>query len=387
MGLFSKQLDSYLGIDVGGQSIKLVELYNDKGKPKLRTYGVAEIDLPFGSMEKDRNAEEIAMVIKMLCKRAKVFSNKVITSLPTYDVFTSIINLPQMSKKEMDAAVSWEAKKLIPLPLEDMSLHWEELKLDESKKEEEYLLAKDKYSNGGKTKEGEAVKIKKKTQKNIKLLLVAAPKVLGIKYVNIFKHAGLTLLEMEPEIFALVRSLVGNDRSISMIVEVGAMNTNISVVDQGIPVLNRGVDAGGTNITKVLERLMEVGNVQAEQFKRDLADYLGTRDFGKEMPKDLEIAVSPIINEIKYIYSLFTGASGVVSFGGGNNGNIEKIVLTGGSAVLPYFRDHLSKVFDAKVYIGDPWARIDYPEDLKYLLEEMGPKMSISAGLAMRNIV
>jgi hypothetical protein len=38
------------------------------------------------------------------------------------------------------------------------------------------------------------------------------------------------------------------------------------------------------------------------------------------------------------------------------------------------------------VYIGDPWARIITPEELRPLLDEIGPRLSVAVGLAMREI-
>ncbi len=383
MGLLTKKLDSYLGIDIGGQTIKLVEFYNDGGRPKLRTYGIAEVELAFGKKETDESPERIAKVIRQLHKKTKAASDMVVTSLPTFDVFTSIVNIPSMPKKEMAAAVAWEAKKLIPMPLEQMTWYWEELKVEVGE-DEDKDREKDKEKR---PREGEVIKIKKQSKKNIHVLIVAVPSSLGAKYIEIMKNAGLNLLDMEPEVFALIRSLVGRDKSLVMLVEIGAMNTNVSIVDQGVPILSRGVDAGGVNITRLMETKMGIDAKRAEQVKKDLADYLVFKQVKNEIPEDFKIAVSPIVNEIKYIFSLVGGQASSLTLTPGNNGKIDRIILTGGSALLPYLSSHLSSVVDTKVYVGDPWARVDYPDDLKYLLEDVGPHLAIAAGLAMRRII
>jgi hypothetical protein len=38
------------------------------------------------------------------------------------------------------------------------------------------------------------------------------------------------------------------------------------------------------------------------------------------------------------------------------------------------------------VYRGDPWARVVFPEDLRPVLDEVGPRLSIAIGLGMREI-
>jgi hypothetical protein len=36
------------------------------------------------------------------------------------------------------------------------------------------------------------------------------------------------------------------------------------------------------------------------------------------------------------------------------------------------------------VIIGNPWSRISYPPELDLLLNEIGPRLSVAVGLALR---
>ncbi|MBI4215299.1 MAG: pilus assembly protein PilM [Parcubacteria group bacterium] len=382
MSIFSQKLDNFLGIDIGGQLIKVVELSNYNGRPKLYTYGIAERKNIISKGDKqEENLEETALIIKALCKQAKVSSDRVVTALPSFDVFSSILSIPEVGQKDLGSAVLWEAKKLLPMPLEEMIIDWQVLNIANPE------AVAGAVKNEEKVKERSILKIKKKEEKHLKVLLTAAPKPLSLKYINIFKHAGLNLLSLETETVAMVRSLLGNDKSLALIVDVGAVNTNIAVVDQGIPILNRGVDVGGVNVTRVFEQILNIPFETAEQFKRDLANFMAGGAGSAEIPKDIELALSPIINEIRYIVSLLQTQGTEMTLALHENGRLEKIILTGGSAWLPYFADHLVKNFDVPTYIGDPWARVIYPEDLKPILEDIGPKFAIAIGLAMREIL
>ncbi|TSC56722.1 MAG: Uncharacterized protein G01um101418_618 [Parcubacteria group bacterium Gr01-1014_18] len=377
MSLFSSKPNSYLGIDIGGQSIKVVEIQKERGKAMLRTFGIA--DRPFSPkrLESEEDPVKLGQLIKDLCAKAKVSSDRVITALPTFDVFSSIINLPLMSEKDLPGAVSREAKKLIPLPLEEMSFHWKKLDVEVGAT----VGVVDSDDNGTN------IKIAKKKQDFIKVLLTAAPASLVLRYVTIFKHAGLNLLNLEPEIFAMIRSLVGRDPALAMLVDLGAVNTTISLVEQGVPILNRGVDSGGKNVSRVIERVLGIESGQAEQFKKDFSEFVALyHKESSQLPKDVELSVAPIVNEIKYIFSLVANQAGEITLSGNASSRIERIVLTGGSATLAYLAPYLEKLFDTKVYVGDPWARVLYPEDLRFLLEEIGPQLSISIGLGMREI-
>ncbi len=348
MGIFSSE-QSFLGIDLGDSSIKIVELAKSGNDIRLLSYGFSENS---GSKYKNYWQEEprrAAYVINKVCDEAGVKSRNAISALPTYSVFSSVLNLANVPEKEIDSAVHWEAKKVIPLPLDEMILDWRKIE-------------------GG--------NVSGKSAKNIKILLTGAPKTLVKKYINIFKEARVSLLSLETETFSLIRSLVGNDKSVIMLVELGASTTDICIIDKGIPMLNRSIDVGGTTITKALSNNLNVDLEKAEQFKYDLG--ITSLDSQENVvPKTIIETVNPVINEIKYSINLYQNK---------NNTKVEKIILSGGAALLMNFSNYLSKLLDINVIIGDPWARISYPEELKPVLSEIGPRISVAVGLALREI-
>ncbi len=342
---------SYMGIDIGSTGIKIVELKKESGKIKLVNYGFSENE-ESEIVDWQNNPELSAKVIKKIIREAGISAQSAISALPTFSVFSSILNLSNVSKKDIASAIHWEAKKVIPLPLEDMILDWKEI--DTSLKEEN----------------------KKKNVNNIKVLLTGAPRILVKKYIEIFKLAKINLLSLETETFSLIRSLLGNDKSTIMLVEVGASTTDVSVVDSIIPILNRSIDVGGEKITEAISKNLNISLDKSEQFKYDLG-VSAIASPGSKAPQAIIDAVSPVVNEIKYAINHFQDK---------NNKKIEKIVLSGGSALLPDLTKYLAKILDMKVIIGDPWSRISYPKELKPLLQEIGPRLAVAIGLAIREL-
>jgi len=345
MGLF-KSSNSYLGIDIGTSSIKIVELKKESERPKLISYGFSEnLD---GKLNNDwqLNVKKTAQAINKIRKEAGMTSRDAVAALPTYSVFSSILNLSNVDKKDIASAVHWEAKKVIPLPLDDIILDW--------KKIEDDTVA----------------------PANLKVLLTGAPRALVKKYIDIFKEAEVNLISLETETFSLVRALMGPDKSTVMIVEIGTNTTDISVVDKNIPMLSRSIDIGGLTITKSISDNLGIGLERAEQFKYDMgiSSLNAVQDV---VPKTIIEALGPIINEIKYVLNLFQSKG---------SKKVEKIILSGGSSLLVNFVNYLSKILDMNVIIGDPWSRIEYPTELKPVLDEIGPRMSISIGLALRQV-
>ena len=385
MKLFASST-SYLGIDIGTASIKMVELENYKNQARLKTYGYADISTNVLSGAIDKNNQLIADYINTIAKKSNVQTRQVVAALPTFSVFNFIINLPPMPKKDLTSAIKWEAKKFIPVPIDEMILDWKILnkkkvkkasKKDDKSENDKSEEIKPAEENKGDKKPGshqEKIIRAKGADKNYRILLTAAPKNLVARYIDIFKRAKLNLLSLETEAFALSRSLIGNDLSTVMIVDIGSTTADICLIEEGVPILNKGIDTGGDFITKAIMNSLNVNKERADQFKRDF----GLSSTGnKKIPDVIQQSLNSIINEIKYVFELYQRQG---------DARIDKIILTGGSAFLPNLPKYLSDLLNLPVIIGDPWDRIIYPLDLKPVLQEIGPRMATSIGLAMRDI-
>jgi len=401
MALFSSPKQSYLGIDIGTASIKVVQLEAFNNRPRLVTYGYADIATDIIHSRTPESQQKIIESLKQVLAISKSSTILVNAALPTFSVFNSIISLPPMTGQDLASAIKWEAKKYVPLPLEEMILDWQvikeaeisgaPLKLDVKKAEagskksffslfnkkkeiskKEEPSAKDGSASGGKKPIDHLNK-----NKNIRVLVTAAPKNLVSRYLTIFKAAGLKLLSLETEAFALSRSLIGQDKSTIMIVDIGSITTDICLIEQGVPVLNRSIDLGGLTITKAIGSSLNISLDRAEQFKRDFGISLNNQDSQKGINKTIATAIGPILNEIKYVFDLYQAQAGA---------KVEKIVLAGGSALLNNFNHYLEQLFNKPTVIGNPWDRVVYPAELKPVLDEVGSRLAVAIGLAMRDI-
>ena len=79
MSLFSSH-SSYLGVDIGSASIKVVELKNESGRPRLLTYGFAEEPIDIIHDSTDSMAKKIASLLVKICQAAKVSTKKTIAA-------------------------------------------------------------------------------------------------------------------------------------------------------------------------------------------------------------------------------------------------------------------------------------------------------------------
>ena len=90
MAIFGGSKTGYLGIDVGTASIKLVELKNEGGKPRLVTYGYIDIATDIIRSTTPQAQQKIIQSLKKLVESSGATSTNAIAALPTFSVFNSI---------------------------------------------------------------------------------------------------------------------------------------------------------------------------------------------------------------------------------------------------------------------------------------------------------
>lgn len=368
MALFQRT-QHYLGIDIGTSSIKAVELSNAGGRPKLETFSYVERSFDIIKSDNAQTQASLVTLLRQMLKEAHVTTNRVVAALPSFAVFTSIISLPAMSEKDLLAAIRWEAKKFVPMPLEEMILDWRVLR-------DQPATVPAAVPAGTPDGQQPQPAPQKQKGKDLKILLTAAPKGLVKRYVDVCKAADLQLVSLETEAFALERSLIGNDPEPILLIDIGSSATDLSIISHGIPVLNRSIDVGGDALTKAIMNSLSIDQSRAEQFKRDFG--MTHAPGNDQIPRTLEFVIGSIINETRYCLNLYQNQE---------SRSVEKIVLAGGSSFLASLPDYLAKVLNMKVFIGDPWARVLYPLELKPMLQEIAPRFAVAIGLAMREIL
>lgn len=309
------------------------------------------------------NPQGAGALLKKVCAKARTTTIKAVAALPIPSVFSAVISIAQVPRKELASAVQWEAKKLVPLPLEEVVLDFKELK-----------VSAPAASEGAPSPEKG-----KESAKSMEILLTAAPKSIIERYLAVAKAAGITLTSLETEAFSLIRALLGSDPTPTVIVDIGALRSNILVVDRGIPMLTRSVEIGGKKCTEAIAQSLGVSLSAAEAMKKDLnsAPLLGGAQGA--LPAILKEVLQPLINELRYSFSVYRTRNVVAR-------QVERIILTGGGAGVPGLAEFLTGEFNLRTFLGNPWERVRFHPDLKDLLHGFGTKFAVAVGVALRNL-
>jgi Tfp pilus assembly PilM family ATPase len=88
-------------------------------------------------------------------------------------------------------------------------------------------------------------------------------------------------------------------------------------------------------------------------------------------------ALEPILREAKLAISNYYQEE---------NRDVKKIIITGGTALLPGVKEYFQSYFNKEVEIANPFEGLIYPNILENQLKEMGPFFSVAVGMAKKGL-
>lgn len=344
---FKKTPRSFLGIDIGTSAIKLLELGRRGKGIQLDNYG--EIKTP--SVRRDvllLSNQQMARAIKAILREAGMQSRAVNFSIPDFSSFFTSFELPPMSAKELESAVRFEARSYIPLPLSEITLDWQVV-------------------------EGQVLN---KTKNPLKILVAAIPNAVISQYQEIASVCGLEIKALEAEVFALSRSLAKNEAKITAIIDIGARSTTCNIFEKENLKISHSFNVSGNELTEILSRSLKVDYEKAEELKKK-AGLFGFEDEAKDVKAVLLPLIDSIVAEMKKTFKNFHQQE---------SREVEKLILAGGSALMPGLKEYFFQEFAKEIEIANPFKGILFPPILSDTLKEMGPSYAIAVGLALKGL-
>ena len=345
---------SKLGIDIGTASIKIVELSKRSGRFNLDNYGLFELkgaknsnSAVMGQSILNLSNEEIVSGIKEVIRLAGIKSKEVVASIPSFSTFSTIFEMPYVSDQDLAKVLPFEAKKHIPIPLNDVVMDWSVIGVNDPK--EKGALA------------------------SVEILIAAVHKSEAERYKKIISSAGLDLIALELENSSLTRSLIGNDLSPVTIVNIGGRSTSIVIMDKGYERINHNYEIGGFEITKSIAQSLSVSLEKAEELKKK---------FGLKRTEE-NIINQSMVSLIDMM--VFETKKTITNYEVAKNRKIGHILLVGGLTNMPSFVEYFQGKLGREVYLGNSLSRVQYPAGLNPIAKEIASTFAISIGLAMRD--
>lgn len=353
-GLFRKNL--YLGVDIGTSAVKVVELKVDGGVPTLTNYAWMSTE----NLKDGENYENVlSKCLAKMIKTADFKSKEVNIAVPSFGGLITLLEFPSSIRNDLAQAIKFEAYKYVPTPMEEVVLSWDIVGEDDKEGQ-----IKKNFSQENSEKNGNAAPGK------IQVMLVAASKNKVFGCENLVKNAGLDLRGIEIESFSMARSLIGNDQGNFIILDIGSRICNIILVEKGIIKVNRNIDAGGKDITRIIAQNMGVSEERAENMKMTGKDFF-SKDSGMVFP-----VLESIAGEVSRAINSYYKSDG--------KSKIDAVILSGGTANFFGIDKYFSEKLGIKSVVGNPFSRLNYDKKLESIVGKMGTQFSVAIGLALK---
>ena len=345
---FYQITEPLIGVDIGYQSLKIVQLNRNAYPPKLMAFNSAPIPVKSMTTPSADHSEKIAEIILKCMHEARprqIRGKYVVSGLPESRVFTKIINVPIIGAKEMEIAIPHEASKHIPLPLDDIYLDYQPLNLKDDKTES--------------------------------VLIVAAPKKLVERYIKVIQLTGFQPIALETKPIAAGRSLIlPGENEPTLIVDIGAEAAGISVFDQGTLKFTYTIAHGGYTFTKAIGNFLKINFDKAEKIKRS-AGISPKSQYG-DLSQALEPILADILEEISNAIKFYEKRSQPTR-------RITNLRLCGGGANTKGLAEFIYKNMPQKikVVIGNPLVNLNQRSARRLPPQEI-LHFTTAIGLALR---
>jgi type IV pilus assembly protein PilM len=340
-----------IGCDISSSSVKMVEIA-EAGRNVYRVERYAIEPLPKDTVVDGNiaNIEAAGEAIKRAHKNLGSRIKNIAMALPAAAVITKKVILPGNQREEdMEVQVQSEANQYIPFSLDEVNLDFQVLGPAASGDDEVEVLI--------------AASRKEKIEDR-----VAAAEAAGLKTIvmDVESYASQCAFELICEGSSGVK-----ESDVTVIVDIGATVTRVSVLHNGQTVYTREQQIGGNQLTQDIARAFDMPPEEAEAAKR-----VGSlpENFG---PDVLAPFNEKIVLEIQRALQFF--------FTSTQFNKVDHILLTGGCAMLDGLEEMVAQRTQVHTLVANPFANMALSSKIKPRQLTMdAPSLMVACGLAMR---
>jgi len=339
------------GLDIGANSIKVVELAQSSKGAELKTFGMVPLPPEVIVDGAIMDAEVVVNTIKQVFKEAKVGSKEVAISVSGHSVIVKKIVVPETTQQELEKSIESEAQQYIPFDIGDVNVDFQILEKSQA------------------VQQGE-----------MEVLLVAVKKEKVNEHINLVREAGLIPVIIDVDAFAFENAYELNyevEPGSVALVDIGASTMKINIMQDGTSTFVRDISVGGNQYTEALQKEFNINFETAERVKKgQLPDNISQDD----VLTVVNAISEDIVVEIQRSFDFFRASAPDV--------NINKVILGGGCSL---FGD-IDKFFADKLGITveriNPFRNLKINQkrfDMEYL-ESIAPRAAVVVGLGLRRV-
>ncbi|MBP6217423.1 MAG: type IV pilus assembly protein PilM [Oligoflexales bacterium] len=342
---------SFLAVDIGSSSVKVMEINRNKKK-------IVGLGIEFFQHSSIVNGEiqdplPVSLAIKSGIKkiRARKLLRRVITSLDSSSVIIKKVPFSVREDVSIQEIVYYEAEQHLQ---QDMN----NLYFDFHVFEEQTINAQ------------------------LPVLLVGAKKHIVDQRVSLLKSSGLRIGAFDCDVLALANAFsysYGTVDGVVILIDVGSQSTQVVFIGDGQYLFTREIGVCGDIYTKAIAHELDISFQSAEKMK--ISRHFGSPDSAAKVQKVMQELNQQFASELQMIVDYFLQHGEIVT----KNRTIRGVFLSGGSILTWGLSSLLSESIAFPISKLNPFQNIDVAKHIPEDLLKSSHLFSVSFGLAIRN--
>lgn len=343
-----------VGLKIGASGLAAARIANN-GHAELLQLAREPLDPGVVVGGELRDPEALAEALKAFFRKHKLPRRGVRLGIASNRIGVRTLDIVGIvDPKQLANAIRFRAQEALPIPVEEAVLDYRILSESE-------------------TEDGERI---------CRVLLVVAYRELVDRYLAACRKAGLTVVGIDLEAFALLRSLAAarpTEEAALVAVAIGHDRSTFAVSDGTVCEFTRVLEWGGHALDVAVAQALDLTPPQAEPIKRSLSLAGGpapealTDEQAEGAREAMRRQVGAFARELVSSLQFYQGQPGSLGIG--------EIVLTGGTAHLDGLPDELERLIGVRVRLGDPLERVNPGKRLQ-TPEPVG-SLAVAIGLGM----
>ncbi|QJQ97057.1 MULTISPECIES: type IV pilus assembly protein PilM [Halomonadaceae] len=340
----------WIGVDITSATVKLIELKRTASQYQVDSYAVRPLREGAVIERRIRDMDAVVEALKRAVEQARLTSRRACAAVPASATITKTLTFPaSLNDDEIAARIQLESDKHIPFPFSEVAFDFQRLGLNA------------RYGD----------------QQDV--LLVACRQRDVSQLTEALLQAGLEPAAVDVETFAMERAFAELRQQLpgpesddcAALIDLGANMNAFHVLSHGRITYSRDTVFGGRQLTEDIRSRYGLSYEEAGLAKKrgGLPD-----DYVAQV---LTPFLDTVVQQVGHSLQLYYTA--------GRKHEVKRLILAGGSSVIPGLSERLASDSGMEVVIANPFlgmkvnSRIDI-----HTLSDDAPAMLTACGLAMR---
>jgi Tfp pilus assembly PilM family ATPase len=275
-----------IGLDIGTDSVKMVEVDHAKGSGHITTFGIERHQLEIDGYWNSTILRSLSKTINNILNKSDFIGVKTVMSVRSKDVYVTTMDFaPTATKQQIAKEINEQAPYFLPYPPEEMRLSWSTVTLPPG--------------------------MQKK-----RIVINAIPDFVIENAKNLLEHINLDGVALENQTLSQIRAICPENTGNTILIDVGASHTIFSILVDKVLRATTFINSGSGKMSRDISEALGVDAEIADHFKKDLG-LVNLTELPAPFLDYFEIVASELRNFEKMNIAVGQKAERVLITGGG----------------------------------------------------------------------